>query len=51
MLIYPSRVICSIGLTTVAAKSQVGVGEQARPDIDSFFYLVVIELLTAVICM
>jgi len=36
----------------VAAKSQAGIGAQAQLDIDSlFFYLVVIELLTAIFCV
>ena len=51
MFSYPSRVICSVRLATVAAKSQVGIGVQVQPDMDSFFYLVVIELLTSVICV
>ena len=53
----------SIGLSTVPSaamvqatnlvqqKKKAGIGAQARPDIDSLFYLVVIELLTAVICV
>ena len=32
-------------------KKKAGVGAQARPDIDSFFLFICIELLTAVICM